>query len=61
MRRLAVAGLAMWFIALAIIYQPHHNTPPAITHARLLEPPNEDLPTLPPLTVGRPTAGPRRG
>jgi hypothetical protein len=43
--------LALWLLALGIVLQPHDHPGPIISHARLLDRPPGDLPTLGP--VGR--------
>jgi len=48
LKRALAAVIALWLLALALVFQPHHNVPPTISHAAPLERPARDLPTLVP-------------
>jgi hypothetical protein len=47
-RRVLVAGLVAWLIALFLLLQPRQHAPPPIEHAHLLDPTVGPLPTLAP-------------
>lgn len=46
-RRVVAVGLVVWIVVLGITLQPHPPRRPAVTHARRLDPPDRNLPTLP--------------
>lgn len=51
MTRVRVVGivLALWLLGLGFVLQPRDHPGAVITHARLLDHPAGNLPTLPPL------------
>jgi hypothetical protein len=47
-KRLLIAGTFVWLLIFGVLSQPHVSPMPAIYHARPLDPPNGNLPTLVP-------------